>query len=62
MCRTSSSFAAVCLVALALCSALPPSVSSKRAYSTKTAYADLFSPEQFAFINEPSNYRIDNCE
>ena len=30
-------------------------------YSTKTAYMDSFSPEQIEFINNPENYKIDQC-
>ena len=31
-------------------------------YSTKTAYIDSFTPEQIEFMNNPQNYKIDQCE
>ena len=30
-------------------------------YSTKTAYADSFTAKQIEFMNNPDNYKIDQC-
>ncbi len=30
-------------------------------YSSKTPYAELFTPEQFEYINNPDNYKVENC-